>query len=50
MTQRVVVVGGGITGLAVAHRLKGRAEVVVLESADRPGGKFGAIDLDGITF
>ena len=50
MTRRVVVVGGGITGLAVAHRLKERAEVMVLESAERPGGKFGTIDLDGITF
>ncbi|MGH2777740.1 MAG: protoporphyrinogen oxidase [Actinomycetota bacterium] len=50
MTQRVVVVGGGITGLAVAHRLKGRAEVMVIESAERPGGKFDTIDLDGITF
>ncbi len=50
MTRRVVVVGGGITGLAVAHRLKERAEVVVLESTERAGGKFGTIDLDGITF
>ena len=50
MTRRVVIVGGGITGLAVAHRLKERTEVVVLESAERPGGKFGTIDLDGFTF
>lgn len=50
MTRRVVVVGAGITGLAVAHRLKERAEVVVLESAERPGGKFGTLELDGITF
>lgn len=50
MTRRVVVVGGGITGLAVAHRLKERVEVMVLESAEHPGGKFGTIDLDGIVF
>lgn len=50
MSPRVAILGGGITGLAVAHRLKGRAEVVVLESADRLGGKFETTDLDGITF
>ncbi len=36
----VAVVGGGITGLAAAHHLdKSGAEVVVLESTDRLGGK-----------
>ena len=40
----MVVVGGGITGLATAYYLQrsavaGRHEVVVLESAPRPGGK-----------
>ena len=38
--SRVAVVGGGITGLAAAHRLaESGAEVVVLESGDRLGGK-----------
>lgn len=43
--KRVVVVGGGIAGLATAVRLKDEGsavpdglEVVVLESSDRPGG------------
>ena len=43
--DRVVVVGGGLTGLAAAHRLVARAsaarrpvEVVVLEAKDRIGG------------
>lgn len=40
--QRVAVVGGGVTGLAAAHRLHRLApdiELVVLDAADRPGGK-----------
>jgi oxygen-dependent protoporphyrinogen oxidase len=39
--SRIVVVGGGLSGLAAAYRIRERlpaAEVVVLESADRPGG------------
>jgi oxygen-dependent protoporphyrinogen oxidase len=44
-TRRVVIIGGGISGLAAAHRLversaqsKTRIEVVLLESSARPGG------------
>jgi oxygen-dependent protoporphyrinogen oxidase len=48
---RVVVVGGGVAGLATAHHLRALApdrppEVVVLEAADRPGGKI-RTDTDG---
>ncbi|MFQ5556692.1 MAG: protoporphyrinogen oxidase, partial [Acidimicrobiales bacterium] len=42
MTGRVVVVGGGITGLAAAHHLvtvSPELEVLVLEATDRTGGK-----------
>ncbi len=42
----VAVIGGGITGLAAAHRLRELApdvEVRVLESAARPGGVLGTI-------
>lgn len=39
MSQRVVVVGGGIAGLAAAHELGAEHEVTLLESTDRVGGK-----------
>lgn len=46
-TGHVVVIGGGIAGLAAAHRLLGTgARVTVLEASDRLGGKLlpGAIE------
>lgn len=53
MSGRVVVIGGGIAGLAAAHELADRPgiEVTVVESSDRLGGKlhtepFGALALD----
>jgi len=36
--MRVVIVGGGIAGLTVAYRLRGRAHVTLLEERDRLGG------------
>lgn len=36
--MRVAIVGGGISGLAAAYALAGRASVTVLEAADRMGG------------
>ncbi len=52
MNGRVVVVGGGIAGLAAAYRLSRRedpAEVLVLEAAERVGGKIASIEVAGIT-
>ncbi|WP_410599732.1 phytoene desaturase family protein [Amycolatopsis sp. lyj-90] len=47
-TNRVVVVGAGLSGLAAALHLAGRGrEVVVLERDDGPGGRAGRIDRDG---
>src|SRR5581483_11680263 len=47
---RVVIVGGGISGLALAYRLEQigpHVEVTVLERSARPGGVIGTLDLDG---
>ncbi|MDT9594366.1 protoporphyrinogen oxidase [Nocardioides zeae] len=49
---RVVVVGGGIAGLAAAHRLAARedgTEVVLLEADDRVGGKLRHAEVAGVT-
>jgi protoporphyrinogen/coproporphyrinogen III oxidase len=46
--MRIVVVGGGIAGLAAAHRLVERgAEVILLEQADTLGGKLRTTTLAG---
>lgn len=48
--SRVVIVGGGISGLALAYRLEQlapSAEVTVLERRDRLGGTVGTIERDG---
>ncbi|WP_156725465.1 protoporphyrinogen oxidase [Streptomyces apocyni] len=48
-TSHVVVIGGGIAGLAAAHRLLGTgARVTVLEAADRLGGKLHAGEIEGV--
>src|SRR5947209_5411515 len=38
MTKRVVVIGAGMSGLACAWALRGRADVIVLEAGERVGG------------
>jgi protoporphyrinogen/coproporphyrinogen III oxidase len=51
---RVAVVGGGVSGLAAAHRLRTvlgpAAEIVVLEQRDRIGGVLRTVDLAGAPF
>ena len=50
---RVAVVGGGISGLAAAHRLRGllpEAAITVLEQRDRLGGALRTVDLAGVPF
>jgi protoporphyrinogen/coproporphyrinogen III oxidase len=49
-TPRVVIVGGGLSGLSLAYRIRERlpaAQVTVLEKAPRPGGNIVTIELDG---
>jgi phytoene desaturase len=50
-TDRVVVVGAGLGGLACALHLAGAGrEVTVLERADEPGGRAGRLALHGFEF
>nr|ANY58104.1 phytoene dehydrogenase [uncultured bacterium] len=47
-TDRVVVVGAGLAGLATALRLRGAGrEVTVVERAGGPGGRAGRVERDG---
>lgn len=47
MGLRVAVIGGGIGGLALAHRLLGRADVTVFEAAAHAGGHATTVREDG---
>lgn len=56
MSKRVIVIGGGITGLSAAHRLhelsleKGlNLEILLLEKSDRAGGVISTVKRDGFT-
>ncbi|MGH9717606.1 MAG: protoporphyrinogen oxidase [Candidatus Acidiferrales bacterium] len=50
-SKNVVVVGGGISGLACAYRLQQRGVLVtLLESAERVGGLMGTVEKDGFLF
>ena len=50
MTSRVVVVGGGVAGLATAYRLLASADVepIVLEADATPGGKVRSVEVGGL--
>jgi len=49
---RVAIIGGGVAGLAAAHRLRAllgpSAEITVLEQADRLGGKLRTVSVAGV--
>jgi len=49
--RNVLVIGGGISGLACAYRLKRLGiDVTLFESADRAGGLVGTVQKDGFLF
>jgi protoporphyrinogen/coproporphyrinogen III oxidase len=54
VTRRVAVVGGGISGLAAAHRLRALlgpdAVITVLEQRDRIGGVLRTVELAGVPY
>ena len=45
MTQRIAIVGSGISGLSAAHHLKGQAEVTLFEAGDYFGGHTHTVDV-----
>ncbi|MEM7349729.1 MAG: protoporphyrinogen oxidase [Acidobacteriota bacterium] len=45
--MRIAVLGAGIAGLAAAHHLRRRAEVVVFEASDRIGGNIRTEAIEG---
>ncbi|MER5871095.1 protoporphyrinogen oxidase [Streptomyces sp. NPDC002044] len=47
--RSVIVIGGGISGLAAAWQVRGRADVTVLESHTKVGGKLRTGTIAGIT-
>jgi oxygen-dependent protoporphyrinogen oxidase len=56
MPKRVIVIGGGITGLSAAHRLHELSrdrnlnlEILLLEKSDRTGGVISTVERDGFT-
>ena len=50
-TEKIVIVGAGLGGLACALRLAGAGrQVTVLERTDSPGGRMGRLEVDGYRF
>jgi protoporphyrinogen/coproporphyrinogen III oxidase len=46
---RVVVIGGGVSGLTTAYRLAAAGvDVTVREASDRPGGKLGTVEVGDV--
>ena len=43
--MKIAIIGSGISGLAVAHRLQGRADITLLEAGDYFGGHTHTVDV-----
>jgi len=51
MSKRVIVIGSGFGGLAVAIRLAARGyPVTIFEKRDKPGGRAYVYEMDGFKF
>jgi predicted NAD/FAD-binding protein len=44
--MRIAIIGAGISGIAVAHRLHSRHEITVFEAEQRPGGHANTVRVD----
>jgi oxygen-dependent protoporphyrinogen oxidase len=50
-SKQVVVIGGGISGLSCAYRLRQLGiPAILFEASDRPGGLMGTVEKDGFLF
>ena len=45
MTQRIAIVGSGISGLSAAHHLEGQADITLFEAGDYFGGHTHTVDV-----
>ncbi|MBO7432854.1 MAG: NAD(P)-binding protein [Salinivirgaceae bacterium] len=48
--KKVAIIGGGISGLSVAHLLKDRCQVVIYEKESQPGGLIRCRNVEGNLF
>jgi protoporphyrinogen oxidase len=48
--DKIIIIGGGISGLSIANYLKNKYEVCVLEKESRPGGLIKCDRVDGVLY
>lgn len=48
--ERIAVIGAGVSGMTVARLLKGKAQVIVFEKEDKPGGLIKCRRVNGSLF
>jgi len=49
-TTRLAIIGAGISGLTLAHKLQEKFNVTLFEKANRPGGRVTSKVIDGVDF
>ncbi|HAA92903.1 MAG: amine oxidoreductase [Rhodospirillaceae bacterium] len=50
MTRKIAIIGAGLAGLTLAHRLRGSAEIAVFDKSWRPGGRLSTRQKAGFQF